>query len=60
MQQEPNSKAKLCLSHMEVVASHMRARYPTTTPLMWDDMLRDIPEDQLSGRQGVALAGGGW
>ncbi|XP_042112148.1 hexosaminidase D isoform X3 [Ovis aries] len=49
LQQEPNSKAELCLSHMEAVASHVRARYPTTTPLMWDDMLRDIPEDQLSG-----------
>ncbi|KAF4012767.1 hypothetical protein G4228_003113 [Cervus hanglu yarkandensis] len=49
LQQEPNSKAGLCLSHMEAVASHVRARYPTTTPLMWDDMLRDIPEDQLSG-----------
>ncbi|XP_069397952.1 hexosaminidase D isoform X3 [Ovis canadensis] len=49
LQQEPNTKAELCLSHMEAVASHVRARYPTTTPLMWDDMLRDIPEDQLSG-----------
>lgn len=58
LQQEPNSKAELCLSHMEAVASHVRARYPTTTPLMWDDMLRDIPEDQLSGQRGAALAGG--
>lgn len=59
MQQEPNSRAKLCLSHMEAVASHVRARYPTTAPLMWDDMLRDIPEDQLSGWWIEALAGGG-
>lgn len=43
---------------METVASHVRARYPTTTPLMWDDMLRDIPEDQLSGWWTKALAGG--
>ncbi|XP_057570943.1 hexosaminidase D isoform X6 [Hippopotamus amphibius kiboko] len=48
LQQEPNTKAELCLSHMEAVASHVRAQHPTTIPLVWDDMLRDIPEDQLS------------
>ncbi|XP_016044242.1 hexosaminidase D isoform X2 [Erinaceus europaeus] len=48
LQQEHNTKAKLCLSHMKAVASYVRGRYPTTTPLVWDDMLRDIPEDQLS------------
>eukprot|EP00070_Physeter_catodon_P047618 XP_028354512.1 hexosaminidase D isoform X7 [Physeter catodon] len=50
LQQEPNTRAELCLSYMEAVASHVQARHPTTTPLVWDDMLRDIPEDQLSGR----------
>lgn len=29
----------------------MLARHPATRPLVWDDMLRAIPEDQLSGRQ---------
>ncbi|XP_072796038.1 hexosaminidase D isoform X2 [Vicugna pacos] len=48
LQQEPNTKVELCLSHMEAVAGHVLARHPTTTPLVWDDMLRDIPEDQLS------------
>ncbi|XP_066877696.1 hexosaminidase D isoform X3 [Kogia breviceps] len=48
LQQEPNTRAELCLSYMEAVASHVQARHPTTTPLVWDDMLRDIPEDQLS------------
>lgn len=48
LQQEHNTKAKLCLSHMKAVASYVRARHPTTTPVVWDDMLRDIPEDQLS------------
>lgn len=59
LQQEPQlSKAELCLSHMERWPATLRARYPTTTPLMWDDMLRDIPGDQLSGQRGAALAGG--
>lgn len=57
LQQEPNTRAELCLSYMEAVASHVQARHPTTTPLVWDDMLRDIPEDQLSGRPGMALGG---
>ncbi|XP_036691777.1 hexosaminidase D isoform X2 [Eschrichtius robustus] len=48
LQQEPNTRAELCLSYMEAVASHVQAQHPTTTPLVWDDMLRDIPEDQLS------------
>ncbi|XP_059527584.1 hexosaminidase D isoform X3 [Myotis daubentonii] len=48
LQQEQNTTATLCLSHMRAVASHVRARHPATTPLVWDDMLRDIPEDQLS------------
>nr|XP_019591168.1 PREDICTED: hexosaminidase D isoform X1 [Rhinolophus sinicus] len=47
-QQEQNTKARLCLSHMKAVASHVLARHPATKPLVWDDMLRDIPEDQLS------------
>ncbi|XP_069916185.1 hexosaminidase D isoform X4 [Oryctolagus cuniculus] len=48
LQQEHNNKAALCLSHMRAVASHVRARHPGTTPLVWDDMLRDIPQDQLT------------
>ncbi|XP_019517533.1 PREDICTED: hexosaminidase D isoform X4 [Hipposideros armiger] len=48
LQEEQNTKAKLCLSHVKAVASHVLARHPATTPLVWDDMLRDIPEDQLS------------
>ncbi|XP_007957982.1 hexosaminidase D [Orycteropus afer afer] len=47
LQQEQNSKAKLCLSHMTAVAGHVLAHQPTTTPLVWDDMLRDMPEDLL-------------
>ncbi|XP_023412523.1 hexosaminidase D isoform X2 [Loxodonta africana] len=47
LQQEHNSKARLCLSHVRAVASHVLARHPTTTPLLWDDMLRDMPEDLL-------------
>lgn len=53
LQQEQNTTATLCLSHMRAVASHVRARHPATTPLVWDDMLRDIPEDQLSGQRRV-------
>ncbi|XP_016070952.1 PREDICTED: hexosaminidase D isoform X2 [Miniopterus natalensis] len=48
LQQEQNTKAKLCLSHMRAVASHVLSQHPSTMPLVWDDMLRDIPEDQLS------------
>ncbi|XP_041501788.1 hexosaminidase D-like isoform X4 [Microtus oregoni] len=47
LQQEQNSPAKLCLSHMQAVASHVLAQHPGTTPLVWDDMLRDIPQEQL-------------
>lgn len=53
LQQEQNTTATLCLSHVRAVASHVRARHPATTPLVWDDMLRDIPEDQLSGQRRV-------
>ncbi|KAG8507537.1 Hexosaminidase D [Galemys pyrenaicus] len=48
LQQEHNTKAKLCLSHMRAVASHVRAQHPATRPLVWDDMLRGVPEDQLA------------
>lgn len=51
LQQEQNTTAALCLSHVKAVASHVRTRHPSTTPLVWDDMLRDIPEDQLSGQR---------
>ncbi|XP_028376002.1 hexosaminidase D isoform X1 [Phyllostomus discolor] len=47
-QQAQNSTAVLCLAHIRAVASLVRARHPATTPLVWDDMLRDMPEDQLS------------
>uniref|UniRef100_A0A8C5NZG8 Hexosaminidase D n=1 Tax=Jaculus jaculus TaxID=51337 RepID=A0A8C5NZG8_JACJA len=47
LQQGQNNQAKLCLSHMRAVASHVLARHSSTTPLVWDDMLRDIPQDQL-------------
>lgn len=50
LQQEHNTKARLCLSHIKAVACHVLARHPTTRPLVWDDMLRAIPEDQLSGQ----------
>ncbi|MEJ1284152.1 hypothetical protein NN561_015134 [Cricetulus griseus] len=29
------------------VASHVVSQHPGTTPLVWDDMLRDIPQEQL-------------
>lgn len=48
LQQAHNSKTKLCLSHLKAVASCVLAQQPGTTPLVWDDMLRDIPEGQLS------------
>ncbi|XP_003464963.1 hexosaminidase D [Cavia porcellus] len=48
LQQEQNSQAKLCLSHIWAVASHVLSQHPSTTPLVWDDMLRDIPQDQLA------------
>lgn len=51
LQQEHNTKARLCLSHMKAVACHVLARHPATRPLVWDDMLRAIPEDQLAGGQ---------
>nr|XP_054366601.1 hexosaminidase D isoform X4 [Mirounga angustirostris] len=50
LQQEHNTKARLCLSHIKAVACHVLAQHPATRPLVWDDMLRAIPEDQLSGR----------
>lgn len=50
LQQEQNTKAKLCLSHLKAVASHVLARHPATMPLLWDDMLRGVPEDQLTGQ----------
>lgn len=58
LQQEQNSTGKLCLSHMRAVASRVQARRPSVTPLVWDDMLRDLPEDQLTG-QPTGL-GEGW
>ncbi|XP_024206544.2 hexosaminidase D isoform X1 [Pan troglodytes] len=48
LQQEQNSTGKLCLSHMRAVASRVKARRPSVTPLVWDDMLPDLPEDQLA------------
>uniref|UniRef100_A0A2I3GZU0 beta-N-acetylhexosaminidase n=1 Tax=Nomascus leucogenys TaxID=61853 RepID=A0A2I3GZU0_NOMLE len=48
LQQEQNSTGKLCLSHMRAVASRVKARRPGVTPLVWDDVLRDLPEDQLT------------
>ncbi|XP_032032366.1 hexosaminidase D isoform X3 [Hylobates moloch] len=48
LQQEQNSTGKLCLSHMRAVASRVKARRPGLTPLVWDDVLRDLPEDQLA------------
>ncbi|XP_037666615.1 hexosaminidase D isoform X2 [Choloepus didactylus] len=48
LQQEQGSKAQLCLSHVKAVVSHLLARHPATRPLLWDDMLRDIPEDGLA------------
>ncbi|XP_030683946.1 hexosaminidase D isoform X6 [Nomascus leucogenys] len=48
LQQEQNSTGKLCLSHMRAVASRVKARRPGVTPLVWDDVLRDLPEDQLA------------
>ncbi|XP_010616994.1 hexosaminidase D [Fukomys damarensis] len=48
LQQEQNSQAKLCLSHIRAVASHVLSLNHSTTPLVWDDMLRDIPQDQLA------------
>lgn len=53
LQQEQNSHAKLCLSHMQAVASHVLTQHPGVTPLVWDDMLRDIPQEQLKGWQGL-------
>lgn len=47
LQQEQNSHAKLCLNHMQAVASHVLTQHPGITPLVWDDMLRDIPQEQL-------------
>ncbi|XP_034360768.1 hexosaminidase D isoform X2 [Arvicanthis niloticus] len=47
LQQEQNSHSKLCLSHMQAVASHVLTQHPGVTPLVWDDMLRDIPPEQL-------------
>lgn len=48
LQQEQNSTGKLCLSHMRAVASRVQAQRPSVAPLVWDDMLRDLPEDQLA------------
>ncbi|XP_004639513.1 hexosaminidase D isoform X2 [Octodon degus] len=48
LQQEQNNQAKLCLSHIRAVASYVLSQHPSTKPLVWDDMLRDIPQDQLS------------
>lgn len=38
---------------MQAVASHVLTQHPGITPLVWDDMLRDIPQEQLKGWQGL-------
>lgn len=60
LQQAQNSTAALCLAHIRAVASLTRARHPATTPLVWDDMLRDLPEDQLSGQPARVRGEASW
>ncbi|KAM5272700.1 hexosaminidase D [Ctenodactylus gundi] len=48
LQQEQNSLTKLCLSHVRAVASHALAQHPGLAVLVWDDMLRDIPPEELA------------
>ncbi|XP_058532243.1 hexosaminidase D isoform X2 [Ochotona princeps] len=48
LQQEPNNRAALCLTHMKAVAGLVLSRRPGVTPLVWDDMLRDITQEQLA------------
>ncbi|XP_040845826.1 hexosaminidase D isoform X1 [Ochotona curzoniae] len=48
LQQEPNNRAALCLTHMKAVAGHVLTRHPGVTPLVWDDMLRDMAQEQLA------------
>ncbi|XP_058140937.1 hexosaminidase D isoform X2 [Dasypus novemcinctus] len=48
LQQGRGSTAGLCLSHLRAVASCVRAQHPALRLLLWDDMLRDMPEDSLA------------
>lgn len=49
LQQPGNTLEKLCLSHIKAVASCVASSYPTVTPVVWDDMLREISEETLAG-----------
>lgn len=57
LQQEPNSKAELCLSHGGGPAT-CGFSVPHHNALMWDDMLRDIPSRTSSQVKGRGPAGG--
>uniref|UniRef100_UPI00398EAB96 hexosaminidase D-like isoform X1 n=2 Tax=Pristiophorus japonicus TaxID=55135 RepID=UPI00398EAB96 len=37
----------LFLSHVKAVASYVITTHPSVKPIMWDDMLRNIPKDKL-------------
>uniref|UniRef100_K7FT17 beta-N-acetylhexosaminidase n=1 Tax=Pelodiscus sinensis TaxID=13735 RepID=K7FT17_PELSI len=55
LQKEENSTEKLCLSHMKAVANCMVSSHPAVKPIVWDDMLRGVSEETLTGiESGVA------
>ncbi|KAL1130288.1 hypothetical protein AAG570_013226 [Ranatra chinensis] len=41
------SRENLFLSHVVKVATMVRTKYPNTTPIIWDDMLRHLPPNSL-------------
>lgn len=49
LQQQDNTPEKLCLSHIEAVATYLASSYPMVTPIVWDDMLRGMSEETLAG-----------
>lgn len=44
---------QLFLNHAKAVANHVVTTFPSVTPIMWDDMLRNMNEDVLA-ESGVA------
>ncbi|XP_043940950.1 hexosaminidase D [Protopterus annectens] len=47
LKQGQNHVDRLFLSHVKAVAQHIVTAYQGVKPIIWDDMLRDSPEDHI-------------
>ena len=52
---QTESKIDLFLTHMSLVAQHVRSKYPEKRMLMWDDMMRSEKESSLRSNQSKVL-----